>query len=92
MQQVQFINLSPTSLVNLIDDAIRIRLEDLKINLNSQTNSVYYTRLEVCKKLKISPATLHNWVKQKKLPCFGLGGKIFFKSEDIQNAIVQLNK
>lgn len=66
--------------------------KDFKNNYNSKPQTEYYSRLEVCKKLGICPATLHNWVRQKKLSSFGLGGKVFFKSEDIEKCIIQLNK
>jgi excisionase family DNA binding protein len=77
-----------SSKINFLNNEFK----DFKKNFNNKAQSEYFSRREVCKKLGISPATLHNWVKQKKLPVFGLGGKIFFRSEDIENAIVQLNK
>lgn len=92
MQQIILQGTTSTQLVELINEGVKSQLEDFKKNFEPKTPTQYYSRSQVCKKLGISPATLHNWVKQKKLPCFGLGGRIFFKSEDIENSIIQLNK
>jgi len=92
MQQVQFISVTPEQLQNAIIEGVKLQFDELKTNFEPKTPTQFYSRSQVCKKLGISPATLHNWVKQKKLPCFGLGGRIFFKNEDIENSIIQLNK
>ncbi len=92
MQQIILQGTTSTQLVELINEGVKSQLEDFKKNFEPKTPTQYYSRSQVCKKLGISPATLHNWVKQKKLPCFGLGGRIFFKNEDIENSIIQLNK
>jgi len=92
MQQLQFIGISPEQLQTAIIEGVQIQLNELKKNFEPKAPTQYYSRAQVCKKLGICQATLHNWVTQKKIPCYGLGGKIFFKSEDIDNAIVQLNK
>ncbi|MBK5209399.1 MAG: helix-turn-helix domain-containing protein [Flavobacteriaceae bacterium] len=92
MQQIILQGTTSIQLVELINEGVKRQLEDFKKNFEPKAQTQYYSRSQVCKKLGISPATLHNWVKQKKLPCFGLGGRIFFKSEDIENSIIQLNK
>lgn len=53
---------------------------------------IYLTRKEVSQLLKISLSTVHNWCKSGKLKPYGLGNRIYFKMEDIENSMVKLHR
>jgi excisionase family DNA binding protein len=50
----------------------------------------YLTTDEVSQLFKISKSTVHNWRKAGTLLACQIGGKVFFKRSDIDDAVVQL--
>jgi excisionase family DNA binding protein len=58
--------------------------------LNNQLNHLekeFYTIDEVATLFSISKATVHNWVKEKKLVKIKVGGRTQFKTSDIEKLI-----
>ena len=49
----------------------------------------YYTLTETAEKLRVKPATLYNWIKDKKITCYKNGRKYLFTDKDI---LQKLNK
>jgi excisionase family DNA binding protein len=57
-----------------------------------QTNSTgeYLTRKEVCDLLRISLSTLHYYTKDGTLQGYRIGGRILYKSAEVQNAVQEI--
>ncbi len=53
-------------------------------------NSEYLTRAEVCDLLRISLSTLHYYTKDGTLQGYRIGGRILYKSAEVQNAIQEI--
>lgn len=52
----------------------------------------YLTRDEVSELLKISLSTIHNWSNKGILHPYQIGGKVYFKSSDIESSMTKLEK
>ena len=53
-------------------------------------NKGILTRKECLYVLRITPPTLEKWCSKGILPKYGIEGKVFFKWEDILNALVRI--
>jgi excisionase family DNA binding protein len=91
MQTVQFIQVTPEQLQNAIIEGVKIQLQDLKKHFQPKTPTEFLSRQEVAQLLKINLSTVHNWTKNGTLQAFQIGGRVFYKRELIENAIVKLN-
>lgn len=90
MDQVQIISVNPEELKNSIIQEVKNELDALKLHLQPQKQTKYLTRLEVCELLNVTLVTLHTWNKNGKLKAFGIGGRVLYRQEDIENAIIKL--
>ncbi len=90
MEQVQIISVNPEDLKNAIIQEVKNELNALKVYLQPQQQTKYLTRLEVCELLNVSLVTLNTWNKNGKLKAFGIGGRVLYRQEDIENAIIKL--
>ena len=90
MKIVQLISITPEDLNQPIFDYIDKKFDELKLHLQPQQKTKYLTRLEVCELLNVSLVTLHTWNKNGKLKAVGIGGRVLYLQEDIDNAIVKL--
>ena len=90
MEQVQIISVNPEELKNAIIQEVKNELNALKVYLQPQQQTKYLTRLEVCELLNVSLVTLHTWNKNGKLKAYGIGGRVLYRQEDIENAIIKL--
>jgi hypothetical protein len=90
MQTVQFISVTPDQLQNAIIEGVKTQLESLKLHFEPKQPKTYLTRAEVSKMLNVSFVTLHKWHRSSKLKAVGIGGRVLYRQEDIDNAIVEL--
>lgn len=87
MQQVQL--QLPPELQNDID-FLKNQLESLKLHFEPKQPKIYKSRTEVSEMLNVSLVTLNKWNKSGKLKAVGIGGRVLYRQEDIDNAIVEL--
>ena len=90
MKQVQFISVTPEQLQNAIIEGVKSQLESLKLHFEPKQPKTYLSRVEVSKMLNVSLVTLNKWNKNGTLKAVGLGGRVLYRQEDIDNKIVQL--
>jgi hypothetical protein len=90
MQQIQFIQISPEQLQEAIIEGVKTQLDELKNYLPSKEPKRYLTRKKTAELLNIDLSTLHNWNKQGILKPYQLGGRVFYRLEDIENALIKL--
>ena len=62
-----------------------IKTLDRQVIEEKQIN--YLSRIEAAKYLNVSPSTLFRWTKQGKIPCYGLGNKVYYKQIDLQESL-----
>lgn len=92
MQQIQFIGTTPNSLIDLIDDALEKRLEDLKKNFQPKEPPKLYSRQQLADFFDVDISTIHNWTKRGILTANQIGGRVYYKREDVESAMVELKK
>ena len=89
MSQLFITQVSPGELQTMINEAMASQLKSIQLS-STTSHEEYLTTVEVSKLFKISISTVHNWRKSGTLLAFQIGGKVFFKRSDIDNAVVQL--
>jgi hypothetical protein len=92
MQTVQFISVTPEQLQEAIIEGVKTQLQDLKKHFEPKTPNEYLTRVEVSEMLKIDLSSFHNWTKKGILTSYQIGGRVYYKRSEIENAIVELKK
>ncbi len=92
MQQVQFIQVTPEQLQTAIIEGVKIQLEDLKKHFQPKEPNKYLTRQEVAEMLQIDLSSVHNWTKRKILQSYQIGGRVYYKLDEVEAAIIKLNK
>lgn len=90
MGTLQFIQITPEQLQNEIIKGIKTELEQLKKDFQPKQPSEYLTRNEVAEMLKIDLSSVHNWTKKGKLKAYGIGGRVYYKREEVENSIIEL--
>lgn len=90
METIQTYNLSPEELIGLLVDGLRTQLGDIKKYLAPSQNDLL-TREETAELLKINLSTLHNWTRQRKLISYGVGGRVYYKRNEIEKALIKLS-
>ena len=90
VQQIQFVGLAPEELQEAIIKGVKTHLEDFKKHFEPKKPKTYLTREEVSKMLNVSLVSLHKWNKSGRLKAYGIGGRVLYKQEDIDNAITEL--
>jgi excisionase family DNA binding protein len=92
MQKVQFIETSPTALVDLIDERTAERLKEFQKNFTPKEPEDFLTRKETADLLKISLVTLHQWVHKKIIKPYKFGNKTYFSRKQIIEQMYNSNK
>ncbi len=49
------------------------------------------TREETAQLLSISLPTLWNWTKKNILTAYGIGGRVYYKKDEVINSLIQIN-
>ena len=70
---------------------LKKQIEDLKKYLQPKEPTEYLTRNEVADLLKVNLSTIHNYTKQGKLLSYGIGSRVYYKRQEIEDAIIKLN-
>ena len=91
MQQVQFISITPEQLQNSIIEGVKSQLEDLKKFYQPKEPNRYLSRQDVADMLQIDLSSVHNWTKKGTLTSYQISGRVYYKLDEVENAIVKLN-
>lgn len=88
MTQIQFVGLSPTDLINALEESL---LPKLKLQISSEQvkePDEFLTISQVCDLLKINEVTLWRWRKKNVINAYGIGeSKVLFKRSEILQLI-----
>jgi excisionase family DNA binding protein len=76
-------------LLEKIESIIEKKLEIQKKKLASEIvpNNRYLTRREVCELLRISPPTLHDWIKLGIIKSYKIGNRVLYKERQIDESL-----
>ncbi len=87
METIQFIQITPEQLQVAIIEGVRKELNELKKEFQPKEPTVYLSRHEVKQMLGINLTTLNNWTKKGILTAYGIGGRIYYKRHEVEEAI-----
>lgn len=92
MSTIQFIGTNPTELITELKNSLIPELtEQLSAQFQPKQPTEFLSRSEVCKLLKIDLSTLHRWRKDKTIPSYGMGNRVYFKRSEVEQ-IINRNK
>ncbi len=69
-------------------NGLEIRLEQLQQKKHQEQ---LLTRTETAKYLKVDISTLWNWTKKGKLKAYGIGNRVYYKKNEIDEALIRIN-
>ena len=91
-ERMQLISLTIQDLENLFGQVIKTEFEAVKKHLQPKQPNEYLTRKEVSEMLKIDLSSVHNWSKRGILIPHQIGNRVYYKLQEVENAIVKLKK
>ena len=71
-------------------ELIKSQLHELKKHFEPKTPNEYLTRQEVAKLLSVDLSTIHNYKKRNILKAYQIGGRVYYKRTEVENAVVAL--
>ncbi|WP_080780241.1 helix-turn-helix domain-containing protein [Chryseobacterium phocaeense] len=90
MTQIQFIGTSPKELIEELKESLIPKLkEELSKEFQPKEPAEYLTRQEVCEMFRVDLSTLHRWRKDGILIAYGLGNRIYFKRNEIEDLLTR---
>lgn len=91
-KELQLISISFDDLKDLFGQVLKTELEAVKKQLQPKHPNEYLTRKEVSEMLKIDLSSVHNWSKRGILIPHQIGNRVYFKLQEVEEAIVKLKK
>ena len=91
-KELQLISISFDDLKDLFGQVLKTELEAVKKHLQPKQPNEYLTRKEVSEMLKIDISSVHNWSKRGILIPHQIGNRVYFKLQEVEEAIVKLKK
>ena len=91
-KELQLISISFDDLKDLFGQVLKTELEAVKKHLQPKQPNEYLTRKEVSEMLKIDLSSVHNWSKRGILIPHQIGNRVYYKLQEVENAIVKLKR
>lgn len=82
----------PTDDLNqLIEQSINKAFKTFTESFKPSSEPELMTRKEASQYLNINLSTLNTWTKKGVLTSYGIEGRIFYKRQDIEDALIKMN-
>ncbi len=82
----------PSELQEVILRGVKMQIDELKKEFQPKEPTEYLTRNELAKMLKIDLSTVHHWSKSGKLSAYYIGGRVYYKRQEVEEALKPLEK
>ena len=92
---IQFINVTPQELVNLISESVKAHLEQLSINLQSKSSkdeTEFLTRKQTAELFGVSLATIHDWNNNGSLKPYKMGNRTYYRRSELLETLYNSNR
>ena len=89
---IQLIQLTPEQLEDRIYSRLKSEFDSLKSDFQPKEPTQFLTRNEVRDLLQVNLSTVHNLTKRGNLKAYGIGGRVYYKRNEVEAAIVPLNQ
>lgn len=91
-KNIEIENISVEELVAMISNSVLDALESrLKHLQKEREQELLLTRIETAKYLHVNMTTLWNWTKKGKIKAYGLGNRVYYKKNEIDEALIRIN-
>ena len=90
MDAILFSGINPQDFKKEILEGVKTYLQELLSQTKEKETSDLLTRQQVAEMLSIDLSTVHNWTKNGKLRSYGMGGRVYYKRSEIEQAIIPL--
>jgi excisionase family DNA binding protein len=84
------VGITPDALADLIDMRLNKRFNEVTKYLQPIEPTVYLTRQEVAKFLSVDLSKVYNMTVKGILQKYQISGRVLFKREEVENAIVKI--
>ena len=96
MSQIQFIQITPQELVNLISDSVKTQILEFSKNMKTTFSQVdekeFLTRKETAELFKVSLVTIHDWQNNGILKVYKMGNRSYFKYSELLERLYNSNR
>jgi excisionase family DNA binding protein len=77
----------------ILADVVRIELEKVSSTHEKQVPQEELIKIEdVCRLFKVSKVTIHSWKKSGRLPFYRISNKIYFKKNEVIEAMNKIER
>ena len=92
MQSIQLVQVTPSELVNLINEELRSHIENLSNQLSKHPQEKeILSRKDCAELLGVSLVTLHDWNKKGIITPYKLGNRTFYRRSEILETLSNSN-
>ena len=92
MNTIQITELTTNELKSLLKESVKQEFNQLKEEILCKTPTQYLTRKQVAKMLDINLTTLNNWTNKGVLISYGIQGRVYYKRDEVEKAIIKLEQ
>lgn len=79
-------------LVELINNSVKIQLEDFRKSFSDKNQDELLTRKEACLFLKIDSSTLWHWTNKGKVKAYGISNRRYYKKPELIECLTLLKQ
>ncbi len=90
MSAIQLIQITPDELQRAILKGVRQQVSELKEHFQPKHPTEYLTRKQTAELLQVDLSTLYSWNKKGILQPLGIGKRVYYRREDIEQALTEL--
>jgi len=91
MEQIQFISTTPEQVSVLVAKEVNKAIERLTNQFQPKEPKRYLTRLEVAEMLQVDISTVWAWTKKGKLKAYGIGNRVYYLRNELEQSIIPIN-
>ena len=89
MLKIQLFEITPEELIEKIIS--ELNASSIQHRATSQEFETYLTTIQLAELLDVSIGTINNWRKKSIINACQIGGRVYFRRSDIDNAMIDLN-
>ena len=92
MNVIQITQFTPNELKSLLMEGVQQVVNQIREEFQPKTPTEYLTRKQVAKMLDINLTTLNNWTKKRILTSYAIQGRVYYKRDEVEKAIIKLEQ
>ena len=92
MNAIQITQFTPNELKSLLMEGVQQVVNQIREEFQPKTPTEYLTRKQVAKMLDINLTTLNNWTNKGVLISYGIQGRVYYKRDEVEKAIIKLEQ